>query len=164
MSGSRFAARRTLSFEMSMPAQRGFCPSQRRAEAINRATRNRIMRALALAESDEATEAAEEVFEDAEEKRAEGNGNAFASALAGWALIESMRQAKRDPRYRDLEPTKTWIHNHSDHPRPEHQRMNGETVPYDARFSNGAEWPGDTGALNANESVNCRCEVEIAIP
>ena len=137
---------------------------QRRAEAINRATRNRIMRALALAESDEATEAAEEVFEDAEEKRAEGNGNAFAAALAGWALIESMRQAKRDPRYRDLEPTKTWIHNHSDHPRPEHQRMNGETVPYDARFSNGAEWPGDTGALNANEIVNCRCEVEITIP
>ena len=42
--------------------------------------------------------------------------------------------------------------------------MNGETVPYGERFSNGAMWPGDTDALDAEEVANCQCAVTIEIP
>ena len=32
------------------------------------------------------------------------------------------------------------------------------------RFSNGADWPGDTKSLSANEVANCHCEVELTVP
>ena len=41
--------------------------------------------------------------------------------------------------------------------------MNGETVPYDEPFSNGAMWPGDIDNLDAEEVANCQCILEITI-
>ncbi len=57
---------------------------------------------------------------------------------------------------------KTWVVN-SGNPRPEHEMMNGETVPLDDTFSNGAEWPGDSEALDAADLCNCQCSVDIVI-
>ena len=57
---------------------------------------------------------------------------------------------------------KTWIVT-SSNPRAEHAEMNGETVPYDEEFSNGAKFPGDQ-MLTPEESCNCQCQVEIYLP
>lgn len=97
------------------------------------------------------------VFEKAEDSRADKSGLSFATAVAGWAVLEAVRQ--QAPRSGAM---KTWIVT-SGNPRPEHAAMNGETVAYDAAFSNGAEWPGDQ-TLTPEESCNCQCEVEITIP
>ena len=42
--------------------------------------------------------------------------------------------------------------------------MNGETVGIRERFSNGADWPGDSRVLGASDVANCHCEVELTIP
>ena len=97
------------------------------------------------------------VFEKAEDSRADKSGLSFATAVAGWAVLEAVRQ--QAPRSGAM---KTWIVT-SGNPRPEHAAMNGETVPYDHAFSNGADWPGDQ-VLTPEESCNCQCEVEITIP
>lgn len=97
------------------------------------------------------------VFDKAEDSRADKSGLSFATSVAGWAVLEAVRQ--QAPRSGAM---KTWIVT-SGNPRPEHAAMNGETVPYDDTFSNGAEWPGDQ-TLTPEESCNCQCEVEITIP
>ena len=99
-----------------------------------------------------------DVFDVAEDSRATTGGTAFATAVAGWAALESIRQCA--PR---RGATKTWDVT-SSNPRPSHAAMNGETVPYVERFSNGAMWPGDTDALDAEEVANCQCTVTIEIP
>ena len=38
--------------------------------------------------------------------------------------------------------------------------MNGETVPINAVFSNGMEWPGGIGA-DVDEVAGCQCSVTI---
>lgn len=44
--------------------------------------------------------------------------------------------------------------------RDSHAAMNGETVPVNSRFSNGAMWPGDPN-LPASETSHCHCRVDI---
>jgi hypothetical protein len=56
--------------------------------------------------------------------------------------------------------TKTWVVT-SGNPRASHAAMNGETVPLDDTFSNGAKWPGDSSALDVDEIAGCNCDVEI---
>ena len=53
--------------------------------------------------------------------------------------------------------TKTW-HHMSITPdyRRDHRRMDGETVPIDAKFSNGLRFPRDPDGP-ADEVINCRC-------
>ena len=72
-------------------------------------------------------------------------------------MIEAARQCAPST------STKTWVVT-SSNPRPSHARMSGETVPIDSRFSNGADWPGDSSALGAADVANCKCEVVITIP
>lgn len=57
--------------------------------------------------------------------------------------------------------TKTWIVQ-SGNPRASHAAMDGETVPIDSEFSNGAKWPGDA-SLPVDESAGCTCGVEFDI-
>ena len=97
------------------------------------------------------------VFEKAEETRAEVSGRSFATAVAGFAILEAIRQRASNRR-----AVKTWIVT-SSNPRASHAAMDGETVPYDETFSNGANFPGDQ-SLTPDESCNCQCEVEIYIP
>ncbi len=60
--------------------------------------------------------------------------------------------------------TKTWHHRRQKNPRdgsdggPNHVAMDGETVPIDARFSNGLRYPCDPEGP-ARETIKCRCYV-----
>lgn len=49
-------------------------------------------------------------------------------------------------------------------PRSSHRRLDGETVPIDDLFSNGANWPGDNFRLPVEEVANCHCEVIVTLP
>ena len=129
-----------------------------KAQALNNVTYRQLMAAL----DDELDESAEGstpqgVFEKAEDSRADRAGVSFATAVAGWAALEAVRQ-----RGGDRKTMKTWIVT-SSNPRAEHAAMDGETVPYDDEFSNGAMFPGDQ-TLTPEESCNCQCQVEILVP
>ena len=97
------------------------------------------------------------VFDMAENDRSVTAGTATASAIAGFAALEAIRQCAPNQGAQ-----KTWIVT-SGNPRPSHAAMDGETVPYSSTFSNGADWPGDT-ALDAADVANCQCQIEITIP
>lgn len=97
------------------------------------------------------------VFDIAEEDRSISLGAAFAAAAMGWGALEAVRQCAPD---RGV--VKTWIVN-SPNPRPSHAAVDGETVPYDEPFSNGAMRPGDD-ALDAADVANCQCTIEVTIP
>ena len=97
------------------------------------------------------------VFEKAEGQRSETSGRSFATAVAGFAILEAINQ-----RASGSGAMKTWIVT-SSNPRAEHAALDGETVPYDDDFSNGARFPGDQN-LTPEESCNCQCQVEIVIP
>ena len=129
-----------------------------KAKAINNVTYRELREALDEDHGEDTLGATPEgVFEKAEDSRAEKSGVSFATAVAGWAVLEAVRQQAPNSG-----AMKTWIVT-SGNPRPEHAAMNGETVPYDEAFSNGAEWPGDQ-VLTPEESCNCMCQVEITIP
>lgn len=97
------------------------------------------------------------VYEKAEGQRAETSGRSFATAVAGFAILEAVNQ-----RAGNSGAMKTWLVT-SSNPRAEHAAMDGETVPYNDDFSNGASFPGDQ-VLTPEESCNCQCQVEILIP
>lgn len=130
-----------------------------KSKAINDVTYRQLMAALDGDFEDEDAMGATVggVFEKAEEQRADVSGISFATAVAGFAILEACRQAGSGRR-----TMKTWIVT-SGNPRPEHAAMNGETVPYEDTFSNGAKFPGDQ-VLTPDESCNCQCQVEITIP
>jgi len=96
------------------------------------------------------------VFDLAEGDRADTAGSAFATAVAGFAALEALNQSGVQT------ATKTWEVT-SGNPRDTHAAIDGETVPLNETFSNGAEWPGDADALDASEVSNCQCTVTITI-
>ena len=58
--------------------------------------------------------------------------------------------------------TKTWHHRPQKNPRdgshgPNHVALEGETVPIDAKFSNGLRFPRDPDDPRPEELINCRC-------
>ena len=133
--------------------------SRRRAEMVNQKTYDELEAAL----DDELGEDAEKstpegVFENAEKNRADTAGAAFAAALVAWSALEACSQNITG----DAKAYKTWLVT-SDNPRASHAAMNGETVPYDKPFSNGAMWPGDIDHLDAEEVANCQCIIEIEV-
>lgn len=135
--------------------------AEARARSINGATRRAIEAALDGEYDDEAERSTPEgVFGQAEEVRSSSLGTSLATSVASWATMEAVRQAapKDTPRYSRY---KTWVVN-SSNPRSSHAAMNGETVPYDEPFSNGAMWPGDD-VLDAEEVCNCQCSVDVYI-
>ena len=89
---------------------------------------------------------------------AEVIATAIASATASRGLLESVDQARSQGYKRKVE--KMWVT--GDNPRPSHAAMNGETVPIDEKFSNGASWPGDD-VLGPEESCGCNCTTEVII-
>ena len=129
-----------------------------KSQAINNVTYRQLKDALDGDIGDDAMGATVEgVFEKAEETRADVSGRSFATAIAGFAVLEAVNQ-----RGGGRKVMKTWIVT-SSNPRAEHAAMNGETVPYSELFSNGAKFPGDQ-VLTPEESCNCQCQVEILIP
>ena len=125
-----------------------------RARAINAATYKKLLDA-AESEDEENTPAA--VFEK-RENTAGTAGRSLATAVASWAVLEAVHQAQRDGDQRKV--MKVW--ETGDNARPSHQAMNGETVPVDDNFSNGAYWPGDDN-LDPDESCGCNCSTSIVV-
>lgn len=131
--------------------------AEAKARATNDVTYRQLLEAIEGELSEEAEGATPQgVFEKAETDRADMQGRSFATALAGFACVESVRQQASDRK-----ATKTWIVT-SANPRTSHAAMNGETVGIDEPFSNGANMPGDH-RLSADETCNCCCEVEITL-
>ena len=129
-----------------------------KSKAINNVTYRELKAALDGDIDDDALgSTVEGVFEKAEETRADTSGRSFATALAGFAILEAVNQ-----RGNGRQAMKTWIVT-SSNPRAEHAMMDGETVPFDELFSNGAKYPGDQ-SLTPEQSCNCACQVEIYIP
>lgn len=129
-----------------------------KSKAINNVTYRELKAALDGDIDDDALgSTVEGVFEKAEETRADTSGRSFATALAGFAILEAVNQ-----RGNGRQAMKTWIVT-SSNPRAEHAMMDGETVLFDEEFSNGAKYPGDQ-VLTPEESCNCQCQVEIYLP
>lgn len=127
-----------------------------RAKAINDSTYKHITDALED-EDEDVTPA--HVFEVRENKDSVTFGRSLAIGVAGWAAThEAPHQAEQQGIQKVVE--KRWIT--GDNPRPSHALMNGETVPVDEPFSNGAFWPGDEN-LDVDESAGCNCSTEIVI-
>ena len=128
-----------------------------RAKAINASTYKKLMQANEDEDDDDAMTPAE-VFDKREDVDAQTLGRSLATAVASWAVLEAVHQAQNDGYDQKVE--KVWVT--GDNARPSHQMMNGETVPVDRKFSNGAFWPGDDN-LDPDESCNCNCSTEILV-
>ena len=127
-----------------------------RAKAINEATYQKLQDAI---DSEEPEETPAEVFDKRENEQAKLLGSTLALAAAGWAANhEAPHQAEQHGIHKNVQ--KVWVT--GDNPRPSHAAMNGETVPVDATFSNGAYWPGDDN-LDPDESCGCNCSTEIIV-
>lgn len=128
---------------------------QARARAINISTYRKL---VDLIEDAEAELEPTQVFEKREGKDADTFGQAFATAIAGWAIIEAVHQAQRSGYQKKVE--KEWVTGPNS--RPSHAAMNGQRVGIDDNFSNGARWPGDDN-LSPDESCGCNCSTEVII-
>ena len=129
-----------------------------KAHGINESTLGKLEAALSgdVPEDDEqATPAG--VFDVAEGWRAGMLAQSITTSMTGWAAEEAIEHDGVGDRV-----MKTWVVT-SSNPRDTHARMNGETVPYGERFSNGAMFPGDTGALDVDEVAGCTCVLELSI-
>ena len=124
-----------------------------RALAINQKTKEKIDE-----EMDEDEPDLGHVFDLREGKDADVIGKSLTSAAAGWAIGEAVRQAQ-DEGF-EAEVLKEWVT--GENPRPTHAAMDGERVPIDEPFSNGAMWPGDDN-LDADESCGCNCSTTVII-
>lgn len=120
------------------------------ASSINEATRSKIEAAL---EADDAPAALDSTFE-AQGSRASTVATTFTTTMTGFAAVESVKQVDGEG-----SATKTWVT--GPNPRPEHARMDGETVPLSENFSNSAAWPGDGANLGADDLANCNCSLSI---
>lgn len=135
---------RTLAFLKAVAASR--------AQAVNAATLAALEDAIT---AEDPTAAVDSVFTVAEDQRSTAGAAALVTMLAAFATVETGKQLGGD------KGVKVW-HTNSKNPRPEHARMAGERVPLGAKFSNGADWPGDP-ALGADGVAGCRCSVELII-
>ena len=123
-----------------------------RAKAINSSTHDKLESAI------EEDEEPAEVFEKRESHDAGTFGQSLATAVASWAVIEAVHQAQRNGYRKIVE--KEWVTGPNS--RPTHAAMNGQRVGIDAKFSNGAEWPGDDN-LSPDESCGCNCSTDVII-
>lgn len=135
-----------------------------KATAIVKSTKKKLDAALAY-EPEEGEEPPESmtpkgVFDIAERDESATMGATLCTAVAGWAVLEAARQASRQGKTGIM---KTWIHVPGDTSRPEHEAMDGETVPYDQPFSNGFQWTGDDLG-DAADWANCLCQIEVTVP
>ena len=130
-----------------------------RAKATNAVTYDKLKRARDEYDpEDEESVSPADVMEKRAETEAPMLGRSLATAVAGWAVLEACQQAKRGGFTRTVE--KEW--HTGANPRASHAAMNGERVPIDDTFSNGAKWPGDD-ALGPDETCNCNCYTEVVI-
>ncbi|WP_224785941.1 phage portal protein [Microbacterium caowuchunii] len=123
-----------------------------RAGAINSTTREQVEAILAGEGPDGVTDPGH-AFEKAKSSRAATIAVTLLTTFAAFATVEAAKQNAPGV------ATKTWLVT-SKSPRPSHAAMNGETVPINEPFSNGANWPGDP-ALGVDGVAGCECDVEV---
>ena len=130
-----------------------------RAHATNAKTVEKVSAAYEDYDpDDEESESPADVMEKRSGVDALTIGRTLATVAAGWATIESGKQAERQKP--DRKVMKEWVT--GENPRPSHAGMNGERVGVKENFSNGAYWPGDD-ALGADETCNCNCKTDIVV-
>lgn len=135
--------------------------SEGRARAINSITKKKLDKTAAEYDpEDENSIPPAHVFEIRENKDAGNLGRSLATITASWATIEAAHQAEQQPGFGGVIIEKEWVT--GSNPRSSHAEMNGERVPIDANFSNGAFWPGDD-ILGPEETCNCNCSTEVVI-
>lgn len=132
--------------------------AESRAGMINATTRDQLQEALESGEDG----ALENVFRKLETSRGEEASVTLHSTLAAFAGVEAAKHVARaaggdEPR----KAWKTWKVR-SGNPRASHSKMNGQRVPVDEPFSNGASWPGDP-VLGADGVAGCQCSVEVTV-
>lgn len=87
-----------------------------------------------------------------------------ARLIADQETVMTLETGHYDMMQKSGATTKTWHHRPQKNPRdgsnggPNHVKMDGETVPIDARFSNGLRYPCDPEGP-ARETIKCRCYV-----
>jgi HK97 family phage portal protein len=123
---------------------------EQRASNINQTTKDQIEEAILDPEGDPS-----DVYANALDSRASGIAVGLTTWLAGFASQEAAGQIAQ---VNNVEPTKTWIT--GPNARPEHARVNGETVPLKDEFSNGLMWPGDADG-DAADVAGCNCSLQI---
>lgn len=125
--------------------------AERYAANINTTTKGQLDAAVADPEGDPA-----HVYDVARDQRAPGAAVALTTFATGFALREAAAQIAQ---VNNVEPTKTWIT--GPNARPSHARMNGETVPVNEPFSNGMQWPAESG--DVDEVAGCNCSIAITV-
>lgn len=126
-----------------------------RAEAANEAMEQALVLDLASGDPDPGA-----VYDEQGPIISERSGRAIAAAAMGFAMMEGIQQGINNGAH-PSKVTKTWRTN-SASPRSTHAAINGETVGYNERFSNGARWPQDP-QVDAAEAVNCLCTVDVRV-
>ena len=152
------------------------------AEQMNSTTLEELIRAIedpdSFADADALKSTARGVFENAMENRATSGGTSVANNIRGWDEIAAIHCAGYG-KY----TTKTW-RTTSRNPRPEHAKMNGETIVYEnpdwctdptdsdhylkpgcgehMHFSNGCRWPGDFNR-NPKQVAGCKCRMDLTV-
>lgn len=121
-----------------------------RANLINDQTLRSLQKALEALTAEDRHKLVLDVFDYAEETRAEEQSRVLAQTANNFGGLEAAKQCGSKAK-------KTWVHNPSKYPRPNHMAMAGETVGVNERFSNGAMCPGDASALPADEVAHCHC-------
>lgn len=133
-----------------------------RASKINGQTRKKIADALEDEdeEDDEMSPAdiANHEFDIRSGTEAALLGVSLAKTIAGWGEKEAVQQATNQGHKRTV--YKEWVT--GPNARPSHVMMDGERVPIDETFSNGADWPGDD-SLDPDESCGCNCSTRIFV-
>jgi HK97 family phage portal protein len=150
--GVEYIAEKTVNYLRKM--------AEGRAETINAETKKKIQQAVDDADEDE--EDPEDVVRHEMDKRSDVDaallGAMLSKVAAGWGTEEATRQATDQGSRKKV--FKVW--ETGANARESHQLMDGETVPIDEPFSNGADWPGDD-SLDPDESCGCNCSTRVII-
>lgn len=121
----------------------------RYARNVNITTKEQLEAQLAADEPDPA-----HTFDVAAKSRADGVSGGLGTFVAAFATAEAGRQIAKS---QGLKAVKTWMT--GTNPRPTHAAMNGQTVGISEQFSNGADYPCDTG--NPDDS-GCNCSLSVS--
>lgn len=133
--------------------------AEARAETINNETQKKLQSAMDETEEDEdITETCQHEMEKRSGIDAALLGGMLAKTVGGWGNEEAVRQAEDQSGKKEV--YKEWVTGPS--ARNSHAAMNGERVPIDEPFSNGAFWPGDD-TLEPEESCGCNCTTRVIV-
>ncbi|MGC9544016.1 hypothetical protein [Streptomyces sp. UG1] len=118
------------------------------ASGVNGRTRATVRDALA---ADLTASDVRDLFSTMAEARAPQIARTEVTAATGFGTREAAQQSGRDL-------VKTW--KTGSNPRASHARLDGQAVPMNETFSNGARWPGDS-RLDDKERSNCNCSMTV---